>query len=99
MVHELKVCFFKIAPVIKVIADGNDTKRPSQSTSEVFEPEESQLVQKNLTFMIFIMFYFHQTFELQSAHVTFFKILLYHAKVFSYVLAVLLFYCYILNHR
>lgn len=55
--------------------------------------------EKMLTFIFFTILYPHQTFELQSAHVTFFSILLYHAEVFSYVLAVLLFRYYILHQR
>ena len=45
MVHEMKAYFSKNVIVIKVIVDGNGAKRPTQSTSEVVELEESELVE------------------------------------------------------
>ena len=45
MVHETKLCFSKNALVIKLIVNGNYTKQPTQSMSEVLELEESQLVE------------------------------------------------------
>ena len=45
-VHEMRICFSKNAPVIKVVVD-NDDHIPSniQNSPEEFQTEESQLVE------------------------------------------------------
>ena len=46
MVHEMRVCFSKNAPVIKVVVDNNDhIPSNSQNPPEEFESEESHLVE------------------------------------------------------
>ena len=45
MVHEIRVCFSKNAPVIKVMIDDDDhIQSNSQNLPDEFEIEESQLV-------------------------------------------------------
>ena len=44
MIHGIKVCFSKNPCVVKVIVDGKNIKLPTQSTSEVPELDESNLV-------------------------------------------------------
>ena len=46
MVHEMRVCFSKNAPVINVVVDNNDhIPSNSQNPPEEFEIEESHLVE------------------------------------------------------
>ena len=46
MVHEMRVCFSKNAPVIKLVVDNNDhTQSNSQNPPEEFGIEESHLVE------------------------------------------------------
>ena len=46
MVHEMRVCFSKNAPVIKVVVDNDDhISSNSKNPPEKFEIEESQLVE------------------------------------------------------
>ena len=79
MVREMKVFFSKNTCVIKIIANGNGTKLSNQSTLEVPKLKRSQLVnfreknQKILTVIFLIVLYSHEPFELQSAHLTFFR--------------------------
>ena len=45
MVHEMRVCFSKNTPVIKVVADNNDhIPSNSHSPPEEFEIEQSHIV-------------------------------------------------------
>ena len=46
MVHEMRVCFSKNAPFIKVVVDNNDhIPSNSQNSPEEFEIEESYLAE------------------------------------------------------
>ena len=46
MAHEIRVCFSKNAPVIKVVVDNNDhITSNSQNPPDEFEIEESHLVE------------------------------------------------------
>ena len=46
MVHEMRVCFSKNAPLIKVVVDNNDhIPSNSQNPPEEFEIEESHLAE------------------------------------------------------
>ena len=46
MVHEMRVCFSKNSPVIKVVVENNDyIPSNSQNLPEEFEIEESHLVE------------------------------------------------------
>ena len=46
MVHQMRVCFSKNAPVIKVVVDSDDhVPSNSQNPPDEFEIEENQLVE------------------------------------------------------
>ena len=55
MVHEMRVCFSKNAPVIKVVVDNDDhIPSNSQNPPEEFEIKESQLVELRVILESFV---------------------------------------------